>query len=140
MREFSLLAFRNWCTCTIFNDLFQGLGSNISNLRPVHEKFKSICEKVLSEGERDIAPLKMQISEIEALWNNMIQHFEIKSQQLAVIEKPSCAFFNKEAAFVEFLTDAEAKMDALNKVPSTLKDAEKQTMEVKVCVWYCDLD
>ena len=118
----------------IGDDFFQGFGSSISNLRPVHEKFKSICEKVLSKGEKDIVPLKMQISEIEALWNNMAQNFEIKSRQVAVIEKPSCDFFNKETAFVEFLTEAETKLGALDKVPSTLKDAEKQTKEVKVCV------
>ena len=98
----------------------------------MHEKFKSICEKVLAESQEDIVPLKMQISETEAFWNNMIQNYEVKCQQAAAIEKPSVGFYDKEVAFVEFLLESEAKLDALVKVPSTLKEAEKETMEVKV--------
>ena len=111
---------------------FQSCVSSISNLRPVHETFKSICAKVLAESETEAAPLKLQISEIEASWNNMVQNCEIKSHQAAAIERPSSAFYDKNWAFADFLTDAEARMDMLGNVPSTLKEAEQKAKDVKV--------
>ena len=108
------------------------LSTSIENLRPVHEKFKRICEKVLSECDTDVGPLKMQIAAIEASWNNMVQHYEIKLQQATVVEKPSCSFFDKETAFSEWLTEAEARLESLDEVPSTLRRANEQAKQVEV--------
>ena len=87
---------------------------------------------MLAESKTEAAPLKLQISEIEASWNNMVQIYEVKSRQAAAIERPSCAFYDKDSAFVDFLTDAEARMDVLGNVPSTHTEAEQQTKDVKV--------
>lgn len=110
----------------------QAVGTRIADLRVTHDTFRSACDKVMEEsGTGDTAPME-QIAKIEVAWNNLVTKYDIISEKVVAVEKPSLLFYNEEREFGEWLHEAESRLDSLKKTPSVLKEAKEFENETKV--------